>query len=367
MPQSRYLFGFLKWYAVLIVLGMALAILLAAREEKRLGLKKDTVIDLALWCIPAGILGARLYYVAFSWESYAANPAAILRIWEGGLAIYGGLIGGALAAAVFARIRRLSLLQLLDIIAPGVALAQAIGRWGNFFNGEAYGLPVLSPALQFFPVSVPVDGSWHMATFFYESLWDLMTFLLLWLTRKRRQHRGDTLLTYLMCYGCGRMVIEGLRMDSLMTAASGERISQLISAGLVLASLLIWTVRRCRCVDKKALVMPVTVSAGCAFGYLLLCPDASFLGYPAAAYVIFAMLMTNCLLSAAEKQYGWLALPAVSMCVQGAVFAAGLSQQALAIALTLTLALAVLCCGGQVMFTHVYHAPKEETLCPPHP
>ncbi len=234
VPSSRYILGTIPWYSVLIVCGAALAILLAVREEKRAGLPKDTVIDLALWVLPIGILGARLYYVVFSWSQYRDNPLSILYIWEGGLAIYGGLIAGLITVVVFCRVRGLSILSVCDILVPGVVLAQAIGRWGNYFNQEAFGLPLNNPAFCFFPIGVliPENGKmvWHMATFFYESLLDFLIFLfLLFFRRKMKRRRGDVFFAYLFLYGAARLIVENFRMDSLY-AGSGIRISQLLSA-----------------------------------------------------------------------------------------------------------------------------------------
>ena len=223
MPSSRYIFGTLPFYSVLIVSGMILAIFLASREEKRLGLPKDTVLDLALFLIPISVICARAYYVIFSWDAFRSEPLSVFAVWEGGLAIYGGLIGGLVTVLVFAYIRRISPLTLFDMIVPGVALAQALGRWGNFFNMEAYGLPVENPALQFFPfaVQIPENGfiTWHMATFFYESLWDFCVFLVLFLLRKRSGKPGILFLLYSLAYAAGRLVIEELRMDSLMAGS----------------------------------------------------------------------------------------------------------------------------------------------------
>ena len=237
IPYSRYVFGTLPWYSVLIVLGMALALLLCTREEKRLGLPRDTVVDLALYVIPCGIIGARLYYVAFSWETFAGDLLRILRIWEGGLAVYGGVIGGLLAALVFSRVRKMPLPTLTDIIVPGLALAQAIGRWGNYFNMEAYGAVITNPAWQFFPAGVLIPGGggyvWHMATFFYESAWNLCVFTALMCLRRRAFRRFDLTCWYFLLYGAGRFVIEGLRTDSL-TVFGGFRVSQLLSAGMML-------------------------------------------------------------------------------------------------------------------------------------
>lgn len=247
-PSSRMFFGLLPWYSVLIVLGICLALFIALRQEKRLGLPRDTVVDLALWVIPLGILGARIYYVAFAWGTFAADPISVLFIWRGGMAIYGGIIGGFIAIVLFAKRRRLPVFTLTDMIAPGLAVAQAIGRWGNYFNMEAYGAEITSAAWQFFPAAVfiPSDtgGAWHMATFFYESMWDLLVFALLMCSRTRMRRRGDTTLWYFLLYGAGRLVIEGLRTDSLM--ASTLRISQLLSACLCLGATLVFILRNRR-------------------------------------------------------------------------------------------------------------------------
>lgn len=245
-PSSRLLFGVIPWYSVLIVTGICLALFIASREEKRLALPRDTVIDLALWVIPFGVVGARLYYVAFAWDTFAGNPLSILYVWQGGLAVYGSIIGGFLAVLLFARRRKLPLGTLTDIIAPGLALAQAIGRWGNYFNMEAYGAQITAPAWQFFPFAVYIPslsgGAWHMATFFYESMWNLGVFAALMLTRRRMKRTGDATLWYFLLYGAGRLIIEGLRTDSLY-AAGTIRISQLLSAVLCLAVIILFLVR----------------------------------------------------------------------------------------------------------------------------
>ncbi len=246
IPYSRYVFGSLPWYGLLIVCGIAAAIGFSTHEEKRLGLKQDTVIDAALWVIPAGLIGARLYYVIFQWELFAPDPLSILRLWEGGLAIYGAVIGGLIGVLLFARRRKIQPALLTDMVVPGLAFAQSIGRWGNYFNMEAYGRPITDSAWQFFPVGVQIpsgDGYvWHMATFFYESCWDMLVFLLLWFViRKRTKTPGTTTLWYLLLYGTGRFLIEGLRMDSLMTGSI--RVSQLLSLLLILGSSAVLIIR----------------------------------------------------------------------------------------------------------------------------
>lgn len=239
VPYSRYIVGQIPWYSVLIVAGILTALLLCTHEEKRRSLQRDTVLDLALWVIPSGIVGARMYYVLFSWETFAGDPLSILRIWEGGLAIYGGMIAGGAAVLLFCWRRKLNPLLLTDMIVPGLAIAQAIGRWGNYFNMEAYGEAITDPAWQFFPVAVQIQEGgvyvWHMATFFYESVWNAGVFALLWfVVRKRSKRIGTATLVYMLLYGVGRFMIEGLRTDSLM---SGQiRVSQLLSAGLALTS-----------------------------------------------------------------------------------------------------------------------------------
>ncbi len=265
IPYSRTIIGGIPWYSVLIVTGILLAVLLAEREEKRLGLPKDTAIDLALIVVPCGIIGARLYYVAMTWELFRHNPISILYVWQGGIAIYGGVIGGALGAWAYARRKKLSFLRLADIVAPGLLLAQAIGRWGNYFNMEAYGPEIGNPLFQFFPLGVLVsteDGYvWHMATFFYESMWNLAGFCALWLIRKRQRGAGSLFCWYLLIYGSGRFVIEQLREDSLYLG--GLRVSQYLSLALctLAAGVLLWRASRG---DKRWF----SVAVGCLAAWL---------------------------------------------------------------------------------------------------
>ena len=245
IPYSRYIFGTIPWYSFLIVTGVIVAVILACREEERAGLPKDTVIDLALWLIPFGIIGARIYYVVFSWEQFSDDFLSVFRIWEGGIAIYGGIIAGLIVLLIFCRKRHLSALTLCDIIAPGLVFAQAIGRWGNWFNIEAYGLQVTDPALCFFPFSlqVPAEGNaWHLATFFYESVWNMLIFIFLMIGRRKRlRARGDVFCFYLLLYAAGRLVIEDLRLDSLY-ASSSVRVSQLLSILICLFVVIRYTV-----------------------------------------------------------------------------------------------------------------------------
>jgi phosphatidylglycerol:prolipoprotein diacylglycerol transferase len=248
VAYSRTLFGLIPWYSFLIVMGILLAYLIGLHEEKRVGLPRDTMTDAALVAVPCGVVGARLYFVAMEWKVFAADPLRILYVWEGGVAIYGAVIGGGLGIFLYCLKKKLPFGKLADIIAPGLLLAQAIGRWGNYFNQEAFGPLLTDPALRFFPLGVQImEGggyAWHAATFFYESLWDLLGFASVWLLRKRQKRDGNVFLWYLVIYGCGRFLIEQLRMDSLWLL--GLRVSQWLSLGLVVlaAGALLWRASR---------------------------------------------------------------------------------------------------------------------------
>lgn len=230
------LFGFeFHWYGLTIALGVLAAVLLACGREKKFGFKQDTVLNVVLIAVPVAILCARLYYVLFSWGYYSAHPREILNIRQGGLAVYGGLIGGLTTGWIYCRVKKLSFLRAMDLVAPSLALGQAIGRWGNFFNQEAYGAAVLNPGLQFFPLAVFIDGSgWHWATFFYESLWCALiaAFILLAQRKDFFRRKGDAFGAYILLYGLERALVEGLRTDSLYLGPI--RVSQMLSLGLVL-------------------------------------------------------------------------------------------------------------------------------------
>ena len=234
----------IHWYGILIALGVLGAVLIAGCRERRLGLGKDTALNLALICVPAGVVCARLYYAAFSWADFAANPLEIFNLRSGGLAIYGGVIGGALAALAYSKIKKASIGSIADLIAPGLAFAQALGRWGNFFNQEAYGAAVLKPALQFFPFSVYIEGSgWHYATFFYESIWCALICVFLLLAERKGwlKKRGDLFLAYAFLYALERSIVEGLRTDSLYLGPF--RVSQALSFGVLLAVMILLCLR----------------------------------------------------------------------------------------------------------------------------
>ncbi len=308
-PYSRYLVGSVPWYSVLIVLGILLCYLLGRAEERRKGLPRDTMLDVTLVAVPCGIMGARIYYVLFSLEEFSGNWLSVLYIWNGGIAIYGAVIGGALGVWVYARKKKLSFAALLDIIAPGLLLAQAIGRWGNYFNMEAYGPLVTDGALQFFPfaVFIPADGGWHMATFFYESLWNALGFGALWALRKRVKRNGDLFLWYMVIYGCGRFLIERLRMDSLYWGSL--RVSQYLSLALIALACALWLARLIKTRRPWPIVYASLVCAGC-LARLLWPVDASY------AWLCLALtLLTGACGALAlvrglgeRAQFGWLVL-----------------------------------------------------------
>ena len=206
------------------------------RFARRFGLKEDDIYDVMIWLIPCSIIGARLYYVLFSWREYAANPIRALYIWEGGMAIYGGIIGGVLAGYLYARRKGLPFLRLADLAAPSIALGQAIGRWGNFVNQEAYGAVATQPWQQRFPISVFIraDGQWHFATFFYESAWCFIIVAALLVAERRHRFRrdGEIFRSYVFLYALERALVEGLRTDSLYLGPF--RVSQLLSLAALL-------------------------------------------------------------------------------------------------------------------------------------
>ena len=228
------LFGHqINYYGLISAISYLVGIVMSCFLAKKRGLKIDDIVTLACYVIPLAIIGARLGYVLFKLENYT-NIWDIIKIWEGGLMFYGGLIGGAIAVALYCIIHKKNFLAIIDIIAPSMILAQAIGRWGNFFNQEAYGYQVTDPNLQWFPFAVYIENikEWHLATFFYESMWNLFTFAVLFFSINRKNNKilktnGIIAAQYLVLYGIGRLFIEGLRTDSLFLGTL--RVSQLIS------------------------------------------------------------------------------------------------------------------------------------------
>ena len=239
------------WYGIIIALAMLIGISLATKEAQKLGLEEDTMVDMALWAIPIGFIGARLYYVLFKWDYYIQNPSEIIAIWNGGIAIYGGLIAGGLAVYWFARRKKMTLTLLLDILAPSVLLAQSIGRWGNFINQEAHGGAVSRQFLEtlylpeFIIEQMNINGTYYHPTFLYESLWSLLGFILLIILRNQKGllRRGEVALSYVIWYSFGRFFIEGMRTDSLWIGDI-MRVSQMLSLVLFISAILLLVYRR---------------------------------------------------------------------------------------------------------------------------
>lgn len=232
------------WYGVIISAGMCLAIILAYREAERQHQDPDQLVNLLLLLLPSAIIGARLYYVLFRLDYYLAYPDKIIATWEGGLAIHGGVIFGVLALLLYCHFKRSDFYRWADILVPSLVLGQAIGRWGNFTNQEAYG-PVIEPGSfwSWMPFQVYADGAYHHPCFFYESVWDLLVFILL-LRLLRRPHRiGGVFASYLIFYSIGRFFIEMLRTDSLMVGPF--RTAVLVSAlGIVVGSGILYVLTR---------------------------------------------------------------------------------------------------------------------------
>lgn len=253
----RNLFGIegfnIAWYGVIIGVGMIIATSIAAWRATKKGYKSDLIIDFVLFAIPIGIVCARVYYVIFEWEYYSQDLSRIFAIREGGLAIYGGVIGGIITAIVFCKINKFSLLKLLDLAMPSLLLGQAIGRWGNFMNQEAFGNLITDPNLQFFPYGVYIERleEWHQATFFYESALNFLLFILMMIVASKVKKDGWMLAMYFIGYGTIRFFIEGLRTDSLYLM-SGVRVSQLLSAILIGIGLgIAWGIRTGRLRGKE--------------------------------------------------------------------------------------------------------------------
>lgn len=232
----------IRWYGILISSAIALGVIVAHRECKRQGINPDHILNLTIIVIPAAIIGARLYFVIFSGNLnyYLSNPGEILATWHGGLAIHGGLIAGVAAGYFYVRKYKLKFWEMADLFAPSIALGQAVGRWGNFFNQEAHGGPVSFDFISRFPEFIQegmlIKGQYYHPTFLYESVWDFSVFLfLIFLRRKEIIKTGDIFLSYLALYSSGRFLIEGLRTDSLMLGPF--RVAQLVSVIVVAVSL----------------------------------------------------------------------------------------------------------------------------------
>lgn len=228
------------WYGIIIVTGMILAIYLTTSEAEKRGISEDFIIDTAFWTLPIGIIGARLYYVVFELEYYLNHPLQIFAIWEGGIAIYGGIIAGFLTFYYRSQKDKVPLLLLTDVVVPYLLLAQSIGRWGNFINQEAHGVEVSRQFLEklmlpeFIIEQMNIAGTYYHPTFLYESLWSLIGVIVILLIRNRKHLllRGESTALYLIWYGFGRFFIEGMRTDSLYIGSL--RVSQIVSILIIL-------------------------------------------------------------------------------------------------------------------------------------
>lgn len=230
----------IHYYGLIIAVGLVLAVLYACRRSKEFGVNEDTLIDGVLWVTPFAILCARAYYCIFSWESYADDPISVLYIWEGGLAIYGGVIGAVIGIIVFCKVRKIKVPVILDMVALGFLIGQSIGRWGNFMNREAFGAETGSFLRMGLMNAYTGEVTYYHPTFLYESVWNAVGFVLLHKLSKRRKYDGQVALGYAAWYGLGRSIIEGLRTDSLYLGPI--RVSQLLAAASCFAALtvLVW-------------------------------------------------------------------------------------------------------------------------------
>ena len=234
-PVAFTVFGKdIYWYGIIIAAGFLLAVFYMLARAKDFGITQDDVLDMILWAVPIGVICARLYYCIFYWELYADDPISILYIWEGGLAIYGGIIGGAITLLVVAKRKKIPAPVLLDVAGMGVIIGQLMGRWGNFMNREAHGA-VTDTFLKMGLQDASGVVTYYHPTFLYESVWNLTGFVVLHFLSKKRKFDGQMFLAYLAWYGAGRMVIEGLRTDSLWLGP--VRVSQLLAAVTMLLSL----------------------------------------------------------------------------------------------------------------------------------
>ena len=235
----------IRWYGLLIATAVLIGVSLSQYLAKRRNVNPELVSDLSIWLVIGAIPAARLYYVLFQWSEYSQHPERIIAIWQGGIAIHGAIIGGTLAALIFAKVNQVSFWQLTDLVAPSLILGQAIGRWGNFFNSEAFGRPTNLPWKLYIPLQnrppTLANFEYFHPTFLYESLWNLIVFALLMalffrgLSGKPRLRLGTLFLAYLVAYSFGRLWIEGFRIDSLMLGPL--RIAQVVSLSGILVGL----------------------------------------------------------------------------------------------------------------------------------
>lgn len=285
------------WYGLILGSAAIVGLLLAIQEGKRFGIPSDFFMDLLLLGVPSAIIGARIYYVAFMWDDYKNNLWDVFKIWNGGIAIYGALIGAIICAFFYFRHKGYNFWRIVDICAPSLIIGQAIGRWGNFVNQEAYGGPVEESFLRntlhlpdFIVNQMNVQGTYHHPTFLYESLWNIVGLIILFILRRQKFLRaGELFLSYFIWYSIGRFFIEALRTDSLafqgpewlasivnalwspMTAMGFElgyldpaygniRISQLLSIGIIFIAIILIVVRRVTGASNERYIDPIVSS-----------------------------------------------------------------------------------------------------------
>ncbi len=248
------------WYSILVFLGIVAACFIIYKESKKQKIETDDLVDLLFYGLIFGIIGARVYYVLFNLNDYLRNPIEIFAVWNGGLAIHGGLIGGLITTIVFCKKRKINLTKMIDILVVGIIIGQAIGRWGNFFNGEAFGPTTTLAYLKSLHIpniiidGMLIDGSYHIPTFLYESLWCLLGFIILVLLRKyKKLHLGALTSFYLIWYGIERFFVEGLRTDSLMLISI--KIAQVVSIIFIISGIiiLVYNIRKKRFYYKTKL------------------------------------------------------------------------------------------------------------------
>lgn len=238
-PVAFEIFGMpIRWYGILIASAFLIGTILAVREAKRRALDEEIIIDMLLFVIPAALIGARIYYVIFSWDLYKDNPIQAFNFRAGGLAIHGGVIAGVLVALIFCKIKKQNFWKLADITAPSIILGQAIGRWGNYANQEAHGGPTD------LPWGIMINGAKVHPTFLYESIWNFLAFIfLVWYSRKKSKVDGEVFLLYIILYSVARFFIESLRTDSLMWG--NFRVAQIISAlSILIAAIIMYRKKR---------------------------------------------------------------------------------------------------------------------------
>jgi phosphatidylglycerol:prolipoprotein diacylglycerol transferase len=231
-PTAFSIGGFdVRWYGILIATGMTLGILIANYNCKWREVDYDNLLNIVLISIPMGIIGARLYYVAFEFENYKNNIIEAFNIRHGGLAIHGGLIFALITALIYTKIKKLNFIKFADVAAPSIILAQALGRWGNFFNQEAHGDTVSYEFIKHFPMFIQngmnIEGVYYNPTFLYESTWNIIVFIILMILLRKNKKNGVVFFTYIGLYSIGRFFIEGLRTDSLMLG--NKIVAQIIS------------------------------------------------------------------------------------------------------------------------------------------